>query len=323
MTKFPPEITFFIIAGAGKSGSTALANVMQGDVDIAFSKIKETRFFLHQVGFRRGGSKLGPSGSGNWLKGESYYANLFDFSTNPSAFGEASMSYFFCHEAPELIFSFRPDTRLIFLLRDPIKRVISQYGQEVKAGHRMPKLAEILRDDKDGHLMRYLRTSRYATHLSRYLRWFPPEQFLVMEYSSFYDDTEAGYARVRRFLGLPERDMRYFSFCRVNEARKPVWRSLSALLRGSSRKGLGKLIPYVLRDRIKSIRNKVELANTVKLDSEDINPEIEAQIATRLLGEIEQLEALFDANPEMLQGGNFDTKHWIGRDFFRTAQLIK
>lgn len=306
---FPERAVFFLIAGAGKSGTSALADVMAKDPDIAFARNKEPRFFVHQTGFRRNGSPYGPPSDGSYRSGFENYLGLFAFKPNTHAYGEASTAYLYCHETPELIASFNPAARLVFLLRDPVARIVSQYRHEKKVGHILPELTQIIRDDGD-ILLRYLWGSRYATHLARYLKWFPPKQLLVMEYSEFFTAPEAGYNRVRQFLGLPEYPEDEIGFDRINEAREPASRLLAATLRRSSRIGLGKRLPHGLHSHAR--KAKAWLTRRVSRPAPPVSvpPAALRQIQARLDGEIAQLCVLFDRHPDMLQGGRFDTSGW-------------
>jgi hypothetical protein len=314
---FPECASFFLIAGAGKSGTTALAEVMSRAPDIAFSRIKEPRFFVHQTGYRSGGSRLGPPNSGNWQRGISYYADLFDFSTAPVAFGEASTAYFYCHESPELIAHFRPDARMIFLLRDPVARVQSQYRHEVKVGRRLRSLSKMVARRDDPNLERYLWGSRYATHLARYLRWFPPEQLFVLEYDAFFAAPRDSYRAVRRFLGLSEDIADSADFKRVNTARQPNSRLIASGMRTLSHARLGDWVPSRLRSHASVLKRQVEYLNSRPAGHQALSRETTSGLLERLEGETDRLREVIETAPACLQGNLLDTSHWLSN---KTAQ---
>jgi len=72
-----------------------------------------------------------------------------------------------------------PDAKLIYLVRDPIERILSQYAQVRSDGDRRT-LDEHLSDwDQPRNLL--VCSSRYATQLQQYLDFFPLNQILVVD----------------------------------------------------------------------------------------------------------------------------------------------
>jgi hypothetical protein len=103
----------FIIIGAMKGGTTSLYHYIASHPDIVPSSIKETNYF---------------NTIADLCKGLSWYKSLFR-NKGKYAF-EASTNYTKRHifpGVPERMYSILPKVKLIYILRDPIERIVSHY----------------------------------------------------------------------------------------------------------------------------------------------------------------------------------------------------
>lgn len=167
----------FIIIGAMKSGTSSLASYLASHPDVFVTNPKEPDFFV---------------AGGNWERGLPWYEQLFTEAKEGALLGEASTSYTkhpFHAGAPSLIHATVPDVRLIYLLRDPIERVVSHYRHELLRGRETRPLVPALCQDE-----RYLTPSRYGTQLERYLDHFDSSQLLVL-YSEHLRDRRSETVR--------------------------------------------------------------------------------------------------------------------------------
>ena len=138
----------FIIAGAPKCGTTALWNYLNEHPEVCMARIKEPRFFSQMPGeLDKKTIGSGPLRSGYFNRGINWYQSLFDSCQQLKARGEASTYYFSAIDSPILIESLIPKVRLIFILRDPVKRLYSHYWQEYKLGLGMPSFEDMVRDN--------------------------------------------------------------------------------------------------------------------------------------------------------------------------------
>jgi hypothetical protein len=72
-----------------------------------------------------------------------------------------------------------PDARIVYLVRDPVKRTYSAYWHNVRSGiERRPFLHAVRENDW------YLDLSRYGFQISEFYEIFPPEQILVLNVES-------------------------------------------------------------------------------------------------------------------------------------------
>src|SRR5688572_6261293 len=105
-----------IIIGAQKCGTSALHHYIHLHPEICMSAQKELNFFIE---------------SGNWSKGLAWYESNFGGKAGKAKiYGEASPNYTDypgTREVPERMHGIVPDVKLIYMVRHPIERIISQY----------------------------------------------------------------------------------------------------------------------------------------------------------------------------------------------------
>ena len=90
------------------------------------------------------------------------------------------------------------DLRLIYIMREPVARLVSQHRHELTAG-------EITETDIDAAIERHphlIDYSRYAMQLEPWLEVFGRERILTLEMEAHAADRAGGTAAVQRFLGL-------------------------------------------------------------------------------------------------------------------------
>ncbi len=126
-----------MIAGAQRSGTTFLARLLSYHPGIFMAEplVPEPKYFLPG---RRPVFSL------------EEYRELFFKKASPSMMlGEKSVSYFEIPGTPELIHKHIPDARLIFVLRNPVVRAISNYHYSQKHGFEKRPLEDVFCDLKD------------------------------------------------------------------------------------------------------------------------------------------------------------------------------
>ena len=83
--------------------------------------------------------------------------------------GEFSTSYLYSEETPERIRDMYPNVRLITILRNPIERAYSQYGNAIKSGEIGE---ETTFEEYKEREQSVLEQGLYAEQLERYLKYF-------------------------------------------------------------------------------------------------------------------------------------------------------
>ena len=104
----------FLIVGAEKAGTTTLAAMLSEHPEVFMCDPKEPRFFTYH----------------NWHRGLHWYESLFNDADGYKAIGEASPAYTWAPdsiEAPKRIYQCLGNIRYIYIVRNPINRMISHY----------------------------------------------------------------------------------------------------------------------------------------------------------------------------------------------------
>lgn len=195
-----------IIIGAMRGGTTSLHFYLDQHPEIAMSRIKELNFFVE--------SKVWPC---NWHKGAHWYAQQFD--DHAPIRGEASPTYSsfpWFPEAPARMHALIPETKIIYLLRDPVERMISDFRLLENWGVWDFELADIMADLEGNGLAQ---RSRYFMQLEKYLEYFPAEQIHIATLEDLISNKRQTLREMFRFLGVDENfDTPQFDTV-LNEAR--------------------------------------------------------------------------------------------------------
>ena len=207
----------FVIIGASRSGTTALYDYMVQHPDIKKSKFKEIHYFNRE--FHRGI---------NWyrlffpLKIKKFFATKIQ--KKKFVTGEASVLYIHHPHAPKRMFELLPKIKIIVLLRNPIDRAYSSHQYRWKINFKEPlnfdevieKENEFIKNEfekmeKDGNYYSrkfydhaYCTTGIYVDQLERWFKYFPIEQFLIIQSEEFFSNTPEIMDKIYDFLELPE-----------------------------------------------------------------------------------------------------------------------
>jgi len=135
------------VIGAMKPGTTYLNKLLGAHPSIFMCSPEEPSYFVDQKQLRR----LWPEAwdLGFW-RSEDYYLRLFQSSGDAVVVGEASTNYTkrpLVYGVPERIHRFNPDSRFIYLLRDPNQRTISHYWHMVRFGAERRPMLEAIRTE--------------------------------------------------------------------------------------------------------------------------------------------------------------------------------
>jgi hypothetical protein len=187
----------FVVIGAMKCGTTALHRMLGGHPGIAMSDPKELNFFL-------GGAQpadAGPWEAGNWWRGLDWYAGHFP--AHVPVRGESSPGYT-SPDHPEVaarLADTLPAARLVYLVRDPIDRAVSQYEHHRRDGAESRPVMEAPLDPDS----QYLARSRFHERLTPFLDHVPRERILVIAMEDLRHERDATLSRILSFLGADAR----------------------------------------------------------------------------------------------------------------------
>ena len=177
----------FLVIGAAKAGTTSLHTYLAAHPDVFMSDPKELNFFIGEMA---------------WGEGLPWYERHFDGAEaqGAQAVGESSPLYSAAQwygGVPERIASVLPDVRLVYLVRDPIARMRSQYIHHLELGRETRPPARALRENQG-----YLQSSLYAWQLERFTEHVPRERILVVPTERLRRERAATMAEVCTFIGV-------------------------------------------------------------------------------------------------------------------------
>jgi hypothetical protein len=186
-----------IVIGAMKCGTTALHRYLDDHPDVSMAESKEVNFFF--------GPEQRPEGEesqwwwrGRWHRGVEWYSSLFDPCARVR--GESSPGYTSPdhEEVPGRMARVVPAARILYLVRDPVRRAFSQYHHHRRDGteNRPPETAVL--DERS----QYVARSRYHERLAPYLELFDPAQVHVVVTERMWQDRRAELARVYEHVGV-------------------------------------------------------------------------------------------------------------------------
>lgn len=173
-----------IIIGGMKCGTTSLHYYLGLHPQIAMSAQKELNFFAKR---------------GNWHKGAGWYRSWF--TEEARIRGEASpryTSYPKSRGVPERMHAVVPEAKLIYLVRDPVERLLSHYVHNVSENFEDRPLREALHDPSRGYLDR----SRYFMQIEQYLPFYPETRLLIVGQEDLRHDQQKTLRRIFDFLGV-------------------------------------------------------------------------------------------------------------------------
>jgi hypothetical protein len=188
----------FVICGTQKSGTTALADQLRLHPRLCIPAQKELHFFDDE-------SQTWPNPDYN------AYHSLFDDGSEQVRWGEATPIYMYWDAAPERIWRYNPEMRLIVILRNPISRAYSHWAMERQRGAESLDFASALSLEEERCLearplqhrvFSYKDRGFYCHQLRRLWRLFGREAVLVLRQEELRQEPQATLNRVCDHLGV-------------------------------------------------------------------------------------------------------------------------
>ena len=219
----------FMIIGAQKCGTTALSAYMNKHPFCTGSNNKEpllfTKYYKEKLGLKR--------------IVEYYCFNKFLKNRGNCLFFEATPDYIYEEEVPARIYRYNPQIKMIFLVREPVSRAISEYNMGcryaieknlcvredpdreyfdcLKQPDRYPFrwfVEEEFRKMKETgsrlpsafHYPDMIRHGFYNEQLERYYQYFNPDQFLILDSKDLKEKKRETLSAIEDFLEIPHYD---------------------------------------------------------------------------------------------------------------------
>ncbi len=186
----------FIVGGALKSGTTSLNFSLKQHPQVFMCPLKEPRYFAYETD---NPDHVEGRGLHFPVKTLEQYGALFEESGGYPAVGEVSPHYLISTLAPQLIRATIPNVKLIFSLRDPVKRAYSVYWHDVRLGVENRPVEEALTEGE------------YAVTHGLYYAWlrnwydqFEESQIKVILFDDILRDPQSVFADLCRFLAIDD-----------------------------------------------------------------------------------------------------------------------
>jgi hypothetical protein len=232
-----------IIIGAPKAGTTSLYRYLDLHPKVVMSRQKELRYFWRD----------------DWREQRAWYEAQFD--CDAPVRGEATPAYAaypYRPNVPQRMHELVPETKLIYLVRDPIDRLMSHWVQRRANGDLTPFEQYVNRyEDLDNPVVC---PSRYWLQIEQYLAFFAPGQLLVISQEDLKWRRQETLVEVFRFLGVdesftsPDFEIEYNT-----RAEKIGPRTVSARLWDRMLWPASRRVPRRIRDAIRGPANRLLL----------------------------------------------------------------
>ena len=174
---------YFVVPGVQKGGTTYLYEMLRQHPEIFLSQTKELDHFTRSTDVA------------------AYEAN-FSNAHDAKCYGDISPQYLSDDVALERIAAYRPDAKLIILLRHPIERMISHLQMELKRGL-ISSLEDVLDlpevEIRDTY---YYKNSNYVRQLKTVRQHFPEDQILIVKSEILSKHSAKTLKKMFKFLGL-------------------------------------------------------------------------------------------------------------------------
>lgn len=162
-------------------------------------------------------------------RGFQWYEAYFKGAGDRRAVGEISPSYLPDSDAPARAYAYNAQFRIIVALRDPVERAYSNHLHDLRLGHYSG--ADLTFEAGLANNPMYVEQSRYATHLSRWLEYFPTSALLVVLQEDILSNAIHEARRLYSFLGINADHVSDFVGSRSNESYLPRSRTEERFVR--------------------------------------------------------------------------------------------
>jgi Sulfotransferase domain len=195
----------FIVAGAQKSGTTALHYFLAKHPNITMGDQQEIHFFDDDATF---------AAAIDYEQLHKHYPLV----TPSTMAGDCTPSYIYFKPAAERIWKYNPKIKLLVLLRNPVERAFAHWNMQRFKGREPLDFFDAVREEKtriagapptEARRFAYVDRGFYAQQLECLFKFFPREQVNVVKFEEFKGKQRETLASILSFLGLePLRSVR-------------------------------------------------------------------------------------------------------------------
>jgi len=166
MNKENHQLPNFIGIGTQRAGTTWIYECFLSHPQIFIPHQKELRFFSDIKNNQTDNNNI------NW------YLNQFRGVKGENAIGEITPEYSLDATSAKKIYELLGDVKIIFVVRNPIDRIVSSYGRGLREGIWKCSLEHFVMSNMDFCVDRGM----YFTQIERYFQYFPRRNVLIKVY---------------------------------------------------------------------------------------------------------------------------------------------
>lgn len=195
----------FILAGAQKSGTTALHYFLSRHPRVTMGDQQEIHFFDNDALFV------------SEVDYEQLHKHYPPLALSTIA-GDCTPSYIYYKPAAERIWKYNSKIKLLILLRNPVDRAFAHWNMQRFRGREPLKFLDAVREEKtritgappaEARRFAYLDRGLYGQQLERLFQFFPRDQVKAVKFEAFKEKQRETLTSVFSFLGLaPPRSIR-------------------------------------------------------------------------------------------------------------------
>lgn len=198
------KVSHLIIAGVTRAGTTSLFNYLFHHEQICGATLKETRFFLDET--------YPLPRAHSFTEGYEKYGVFFEDCGKGMVWLEATPDYLYSAGTAKRIFAALPEVGLVFILRDPIARLLSWFRFAKQNGYLDKDLSfdeYVLRqrdakviDENTPQEMRALDQGCYSKYLKTYYDVYGADRILITTVEALQGDPQGVLYKICDFAGL-------------------------------------------------------------------------------------------------------------------------
>ncbi len=187
----------FILAGAQKSGTTALHYFLSRHPDVAMGDQQEIHFFDNDALF----------------VSEPDYEQLhkhYPLLASSMIAGDCTPSYIYHEPTAERIFRYNPKIKFLALLRNPVDRAFAHWNMQRFRSREPLDFFDAIREEQtriagapaiEARRFAYVERGFYSRQLERVFRFFPREQVKAVKFEDFKENQYETVTSILSFLG--------------------------------------------------------------------------------------------------------------------------
>ncbi len=188
----------FILAGAQKSGTTALHYFLEKHPRITMGDQEEMHFFDDDDLF---------SATVDYDLLHRHFRPV----ARSTIAGECSPSYLYWKPAAERIWNYNPQVKLLVLLRNPVERAFAHWNMQRFKGREPLDFLDAVKEEKsriagapprEARRFAYVDRGFYVQHLERFFRFFSREQMMIIKFEKFRQAQRETLDSIFSFLGV-------------------------------------------------------------------------------------------------------------------------